>query len=218
MPRGWAIALWVFAALAVVGAGGFWLVSGYRRPPVDPGLRQVAVGSSAFALKAGYFRPSSRSGERTDQLDLAAFYPDFTPAGEPSDVTKQTDLGERFQRTIFVTIRPSDSSLDPAERLTKLYARFLEPDEWSHPGGLVARAFQKGSPFENEELYFAAPEGRAFAARCQKPDQTRKTPNTCAYDFRLNGLDVELRFSAALLSEWEALDSGARGLIAAARR
>jgi len=217
LPRGFVVALWAVAGLAALGAG--WLASSALwRPAPDPGLRQVTVGSATFALKGGYLRASSRGGERNEELDLAAFYPGFAPAADSSDVTKQTDLGERFQRTVFITIRPADSSLDPAERLTKLYARFLESDEWSHPGGLVARAFQKGSPFENEELYFAAPEGRAFAARCQQPDQTRKTPNTCAYDFRLKDLDVELRFSAALLSEWEALNAGARGLIASARR
>ena len=67
-------------------------------------------------------------------------------------------------------------------------------------------------------MYFVAPEGRVFAARCGRPDQTRKTPNSCIYDFRVDNLDVELRFSAALLSEWEKLSAGARGLIEAARR
>ena len=217
MPRGLVLSLWAIASLAALGAGALgW--NAVWRPTAAPGLRQVAVGSAIFALKSTYLRPSSRGGERLDQLDLAAFFPDFSPAGDAGDVTRQSDLGERFQRTVFVTIRPADSSLDPAERLTRLYARFLEPEGWNHPGGLVAHAFQKGSPFENEELYFAAPEGRAFAARCQRPDQTRKTPNTCAYDFRLNDLDVELRFSAALLSEWATLNSGARELLESARR
>jgi hypothetical protein len=67
-------------------------------------------------------------------------------------------------------------------------------------------------------LYFVAPEGRAFAARCGRPDPARTTPNACAYDFRVDGLDVELRFPAALLSEWRTLNDGARGLIAAGRR
>jgi hypothetical protein len=38
------------------------------------------------------------------------------------------------------------------------------------------------------------------------------------YDFRLGDLDVETRFSAALLAEWASLKAGARGLIEAARR
>ena len=43
-------------------------------------------------------------------------------------------------------------------------------------------------------------------------------PNTCLYDFRVGDLDVQMRFSAALLSEWEKLNAGARGLIETARR
>jgi hypothetical protein len=215
---GWAArSLWVVAALAALGVGAFGLTAIWR-PVAENGLRQISVGPTVFSLRAGYLRPSSQGADHVDQLDIADFFPDFSPAGNEIDISKQTDLGERFARTVFIAIRPADSSLDPAERPTRLYARFLEPDGWSHPGGLVARAFQAGSPFENEELYFAAPEGRAFAARCQRPDQTRKTPNTCAYDFRLGDLDVELRFSASLLSEWEALSAGARALILAARR
>lgn len=217
MPRALILSLVAIAALAGLGAVAYG-VSVYLHPAASNGLRQVSVGATIFSLRGDYLRPSSRGGEHLDELDLAAFFPGFAPAGDAGDVKVQTDLGERFQRIVFISIRPSDSSLDPAERLTRLYARFLEADEWTHPGGLAARAFQKGSPFENEELYFAAPEGRAFAARCQQPDQTRKTPNTCAYDFRLGALDVELRFSAALLSDWEALNAGARGLIESARR
>ena len=217
MPRILIISLCAAGALAALVAGAFGF-GALRRSSADPGLRQISVGAATFALKSGYLRSASRAGGRLEQIDMAAFFPGFAPAGDAGDVTQQTDLGERFQRTVFMTIRPSDSSLDPAERMPRLYARFLEPEEWSHPGGLVARAFQKDSPFENEELFFAAPEGRAFATRCQRPDQARKTPNTCAYDFRVDDLDIELRFSAALLSEWEALTAGARGLINSARR
>ena len=209
------IALAGVAALAAAGGA----VTFFRtRPEATPHIRTAFVGPASFTLLSGYLRPSSRGGGRLDQLDLAAFFPDFAPAGDVSDVTGATDLAERFEKLVFVTVRPGDSNLDPAERPAKLYARFLEANEWSHPGGLVARAFQDGSPFEGQELYFVAPEGRDFAARCGRPDASRKTPNSCIYDFRLDGLDVELRFSAAILSEWEKLNAGARGLIEAARR
>ena len=204
-------------ALALVLAGaGLWLH--FPRRDEAPPMRQAVVGPARFTLLSGYFRPSSREGGRLDQLDLAAFFPDFRPAGDVGDVNGDTDLAARFEKLVFITIRPGDSSLDPAERPTRLYARFLEADQWSHPGGLVARAFQAGSPFEGQELYFAEPEGREFAARCGRPDQTQKTPNSCIYDFRLDGLDVELRFPAALLAEWGTLNAGVRGLIEAARR
>jgi hypothetical protein len=202
-------------ALSLAGAGLLWRFEQSRPAPTT---RLAIVGATRFSLLSGYLRPSSRGGGRLDRLDLAAFFPDFAPAGEIDDIDSRTDLAERFQKLVFLTIRPADSDLDPAERPSKLYARFLETDQWSHPGGLVASAFQAGSPFEGQELYFVAPEGRAFAARCGRPDQSQKTPNSCTYDFRVDNLEVELRFSAALLSEWEKLSAGARGLIEAARR
>lgn len=205
------------AALALLLGGAVFFLRFQHREAL-PSTRQAFVGAARFTLLSGYLRPSSRDGGRLDRLDLAAFFPDFAPAGDVGDVNGATDLAERFETLVFITIKPEDSDLDPADRPAKLYARFFETDEWSHPGGLLARAFQDGSPFEGQELYFVAPEGRDFAARCGRPDSSRKTPNACVYDFRLDGLDVELRFSAAILSEWQRLNAGARGLIEAARR
>ena len=96
----------------------------------------------------------------------------------------------------------------------KLYARFLEQTAWNNPGGLIMRRFEKGSPYEREDLYLAPPEGRIFAARCMRPSQPPDgLPNTCITEFRLRGLDAQLRFVPDLLPEWERLMDGARGLI-----
>jgi hypothetical protein len=207
----------VLLGLALVAATGFavWRV---LRPTQGSTTTQAAVGVSTFSLPSGYFRPGSRAGGRVDKLELATFFPNFAPAGDLSDIVGATDLAERHDKLIFITISEADLTLDPADRPAKLYARFLEPDEWTHPGGLIARGFVAGSPFEGEELYYAAPEGREFAARCGRPDPNRTTPNFCIDDFRLDELNVELRFSANLLSEWEKLIAGARGLIQSGRR
>ena len=197
--------------------GGAWALFRFQGGD-EPPTREALVGAARFTLPSGYFRPRSRGGGRLERLELAAFFPDFTPAGAASDIDGKTDLAERYRKLVFIEIRPADSDLDPAERPAKLYARFLEPERSSHPGGLVAAAFQAGSPFEGEALYFVAPEGRVFAARCGRPDGAQKTPRACAYDFRTGDIDVELRFSPALLADWEKLNAGARGLIAAARR
>jgi hypothetical protein len=210
-------ALWLGVATLAAGLCYAAVAPFFEARPTSP-TREAVVGAARFVMLRGYLRPQSRGGGRLESLDLAAYFPDFTPAGEAHDVSAKTDLSERYDKLVFIAIKPADSGLDPADRTAKLYARFLEPDQWSHPGGLVAAAFQAGSPFEGQELYFVAPAGRVFAAVCGRPDQERKTPNACAYDFRLGDLDVELRFSAALLSEWERLSAGARGLIAAARR
>jgi len=210
----------LFLAVAVVAPAAFATLpfTGAWRRTEAPRPVQASVGSAVFTLPSNYFRPASRAGGRMEQLDLAAFFPNFVAAGDMVEINGRTDLAARFDQTVFLSIRPADASLDPAERPTRLYARFLEADSWSHPGGLIARAFQAGSPFEGDELFFAAPEGREFAARCRKPDQMRKTPNSCIYEFRSGELDVELRFSATLLADWEKLNAGARGLIEEARR
>ena len=139
----------------------------------------MTVGAERLTLASAYLRPSGAGA-----ADLVAFFPDFTPAGGFADVAAATDLDDRFARLVFIGLKPADPTLDPAERTARLYQRFLDENSWSHPGGLVARAFVDGSPFEGDELFYVAPEGRDFAARCRRPDPARKTPNTCIADFR----------------------------------
>jgi len=209
--RSWTIALVAaVAALALVGAGAF----AYRHLAAPTSRFAVAtVGAERLKLASAYLRPI-----RSGAVELVAFFPGFTPAGDFADVAAATDVDDRFGRLVFIAVTPADPGLDPAERTARLYQRFLDDNSWSHPGGLVARAFVDGSPFEGDELFYVAPEGRDFAARCRRPDPSRKTPNTCIAVFRLGDLDVELRFAASLLSQWSALKEGARGLVEAAKR
>ncbi len=169
----------------------------------------MEIGGERLSVKRAYIRGSAPDGG----VELAAFYPDFKPAGRSNDIDSHSDIAERFQRLIFLTLKPADPKIDPVERTARLYTRFLEETTWSHPGGLIARAFEPGSPFEGDELFYVAPEGRQFAARCRRPDSARKTPNTCIATFRSGAMDVDVRFSAALLGDWESLMAGARGLI-----
>jgi hypothetical protein len=209
----------LIVALGLVAlAGALAILAPTLRAPSPTRAVAISLGAERLTLAGAYLRPDSRQGGPMDVLQLAAFFPDFSPAGETGDVDAHTDLAERLARTVFLTARAADSSLDPAERPARLYQRFLDENSWSHPGGLVARAFVDGSPFEGDELYYVAPDGREFAARCRRPDPARKTPNTCIADFRLGDLDVEMRFSAGLLAQWESLKAGARGLIESARR
>jgi hypothetical protein len=200
----------VAAAVALVAGGAL----AYRHLAAPtPRFAVATVGGERLTLASAYLRPN-----RDGAAELVAFFPDFTPAGGFVDIAAATDLDDRFARLVFIWLKPADPALDPAERTARLYQRFLDENSWSHPGGLVARAFVDGSPFEGDELFYVAPEGRDFAARCRRPDPARKTPNTCIAEFRLGDLDVELRFAASLLSQWSALKEGARGLIEAAKR
>lgn len=197
-------------AAAMVIAASLW-----RQPAAAPAIIQASLGKARLAVPPAYARfPSDHAGGAPDRIDLAASFPDFQPAGLPSGLAHQIDLQERTDRTIFFTLKAEDATLPPADRPARLYARFLSEVVWSHPGGLQMRRFQPGSPYETEELYIAPPEGRAFFARCMKPNEKQDgLPDTCVTEFRQNGIDAQLRFSPALLPDWERMIEGAKTLL-----
>ena len=118
---------------------------------------------------------------------------------------------------VFLTVSAKDEILDPAERPMQLYARFLQAETISGPGGLVARQFEKGSPYDLEQLYVAPPDGKDFFARCPNVEGAAAPGDSCISMFRVDGLDVELRFAPELLENWDALNTGARGFISQIR-
>jgi hypothetical protein len=207
----------LLAAAALVGAVyGANALFRHSQQPVR--IVEASIGDAKFAVLSSFLRPASRQDGPASSLEAALFFPEFTAAGDFGDVTARTNLDRRLAETVFVVIKERDPRLDPADRTARLYERFLDETTWTHPGGLIARAFTDDSPFRGDELYFTAPEGREFAARCRKPDPAARTPNTCLADMRSGDVDVEIRFSAALLSEWRKLRDGARGFVEAARR
>jgi hypothetical protein len=208
------IAIVFLVGLIALGGAGY---AGYALLAHDEPEHAIVVevGGERLSLSSLYWRLGARGGAAPE---IAAFFPDFRPGGGVDDINAHTDVAERFQRLVFLTLRPADPKIDPAERTSRLYLRFLVDTSWSHPGGLTARAFEDGSPFEGDELFYVQPEGREFAARCRRPDPSRGTPNTCISVIRSGGLDIEIRFSSELLGDWQALVSGARGLIETARR
>ena len=70
-----ALILALAGAAAIVVAPRF----GAREPARDVA---VALGGERFTLAAAYLRASARRGGAADALELAAFYPDFSPAGD----------------------------------------------------------------------------------------------------------------------------------------
>lgn len=211
MRRVW---LSIPAALALLAALAMERRLAAPRGDEAAAIARVSVGDVALRLRNAYLRPAPEE----DAVELAAFYPGFLPAGRSDDIDAHTDLDARRQRIVVLTLRPADPRLDPADRTARLYLRFLEASGGSHPGGLAARAFAAGSPFEGDELFYAPPEGRAFAARCPRTDGRGPDIGACVAVFRSGDIDVELRFSPQLLGDWQALTAGARSLIAAATR
>ena len=182
----------------------------FKAPKAPAGLAimETTVGGVRLRFDPAYLPDAgSRSSA---QLELVTVFPELRPMPKP---TKAVPV-PASEAIIVFRIEPQDATIDPSERPTKLYARFLKTESWSHPGGLIMRRFETGSPYEREDLYLAPPEGRRFAARCQAPpSKPDGLPDTCLWDFRLSGLDVQMRFAPDLLASWELLAERGRGLM-----
>ncbi len=173
----------------------------------------VQLGKVRLAIPSTYIRnPEARRAGEFLEIELAASASDFRPAPRPRKL--RPDLEDASAGTIYLNLREQEKTIDPSERPARLYVRFLEAEQWTHPGGLVLRHFESASPFGREDLYMAPPEGRVFAARCMRPQQPPDgLPNTCIAEIRLQGLDLRMRFSPELLSDWERITLGVRGLV-----
>ncbi|MDE2363533.1 MAG: hypothetical protein KGM42_12710 [Hyphomicrobiales bacterium] len=202
----------VCLAILLLGAGATtWLF--LRRGPAGADYVEARVGDLRLAYPAAYARfPPGRNGGRLDSLEIAATFPDLRPAGEAT--LPLTGVKPGSPALVFLSIGPAERKLDPADLVSMLYSRFLEADVVETDNGLIRRAFQDGSPYDGEDLYFAPPEGRAFAARCAKPTVPPDgLPETCIAALREQGADVEMRFTTALLPQWEKLAEGMRALV-----
>lgn len=209
--------------LAVIACMGLAVVAAIATPvlllrPRSGGTNQTAaeIGPVTIVYQPAYARfGPGRGGGRLDRLELAFTFPDLRAAGEagaalPSDESVEPGA----HQLVFLTLRKEDEAADPAERTGQIYSRFLESDVWQEEAGLVMRRFETGSPYQREELHFVPPEGRVFAARCMRPTQPPSDlPSTCLAALRLDGLDVDIRFSPTLLPQWEALTDGVRRLV-----
>ncbi len=199
----------IATVLGGVGAGlaAHALIRG-QNARLAPEPIPVTFAGLRLVVPSDYVRGGAESGNR---LNVVMRHPDMGPA---ADVRSHGDPAS----LVFLAIMPSDGEMDPGQRVQDLYGRFFEPDAWRNPGGLLMRRFQAGSPYEDEELYLAPPDGREFAARCRKAGRTgeRQTDlvgESCLWRFRREGADIQVRFSPERLPQWEALAAGVRARI-----
>jgi hypothetical protein len=197
--------------LALLGAAAgialFWWSS---RP--SPGVREpipVMIGGAAFQIPPAFVRAGAlpRPGTQ-DRVDLALAFPGLEPPVQGGPSTN-----------VFLALLREDGVVDPSDRVDQIYGRFLEPDIWQNPGGLLLRRFSAESPYADEELFISPPDGRMFTARCRKPPpagQPRAVDigESCLWRFRINGADAQVRFPPELLPQWELLAEGLRARIA----
>ncbi len=194
----WGLSLVILALVAGLTAGGAWWA---HRPPPPPTSLDMRVGSERLVVPSDYLGPRrAETGREVGMVRLRLTWPELKPpiGGDKAEV--------------HLTIRPADPDTDPTAQFAKL-ARFLEPGAWSNPGGLVARNFKKGSPFEHDELYLSLPDGQDFFARCTADIGATRLDEGCRAVLKHGPFDLALRFPRDALVEWRALSDGARGVV-----
>ena len=154
-----------------------------------------------FAYAGAYARDdATAAGGAVDRLSFLAPVPGFGPLSAK---------GAGATQTLTQSPTPKDNGPDPGERAATVDARFLVPATLEGPDGLVRRQFEPGSPYDFEELYLATPDGRRFSARCPAP-QVSAPNEACLSTFRDGAIDVEPRYTASLLDQWDTLYGRAR--------
>jgi hypothetical protein len=205
--------IFLFVGPTLVIGGGLAL----RRSSiaVAPPPVMLKIGEVQLRFAPAYLRQGA-SGE-PDRVELLALAPDFIPVARPKSLPSPSEADQSGRDQVFLTLTPAANlasgaapELSPADR----YGRFLAADAQMGEGGLLRRSFEANSPFAGEELYLAPPDGRAFFARCRHaPSPADGLPETCLSQLHVEGLDVLLRFSPALLADWENLRAKAVSLV-----
>jgi hypothetical protein len=165
----------------------------------DPGRLPVSVGTTLFNVPAHAFRVKvqKHSGPQ-ERVDLGFLYPSLEAPDGPKRLSADT-VEEAVQPIdrLFLSIAAHHDVLAPEIRLRTIYPRYLGPTSPPQPDGLTVRAFRDGSPYANEDLFFAETPG--IAARCTRD---AATPGMCLSERRIGGADLTFRFPRAWMAQW----------------
>ena len=165
----------------------------------NPARLPVSIGGTLFNVPTVAVRMKiQRHSGPQERVDLSFAFPSLEPPNAPKHVS--TDTLEETVRPIdriFLSISAHHDSLAPDTRLRTIYPRYLE--QASSPGrdGLTMRAFREGTPYSNEDLFFASTP--SLNARCTR-DAT--TPGMCLSERRIDGADLTFRFPRSWLAQW----------------
>ena len=168
-------------------------------PSNGPARLPISIGNTLFNVPTAAIRMKiQRHSGRQERVDLSFAYPSL----EPPDATKHvsTDALEEAMQPIdriFLSISAHGDTLAPDTRIRTIYPRYLE--QGSSPGqdGLTMRAFRDGTPYGNEDLFFATTPN--LTARCSRD---AATPGMCLSERRIDGADLMFRFPRSWLAQW----------------
>jgi hypothetical protein len=165
----------------------------------DPARLPVSIGATLFNVPTAAIRMKiqRRSGAQ-ERIDLNFAFPSLETPEAPKHVSADS-VEEALQPIdrIFLSISAHHDSLAPDIRVRTIYPRYLEDVVTPEQDGLTMRAFRDGSPYSNEDMFFAgAPD---INARCTRD---AATPGMCLSERRIEGADLTFRFPRSWLEKW----------------
>jgi hypothetical protein len=165
----------------------------------DPARLPMSIGGTLFNVPTAAIRMKiqRRSGAQ-ERVDLNFAFPSLQAPEAPKHVSADSveDAVQPIDR-IFLSISAHHDSLAPDARVRTIYPRYLEEATTAGQDGLTTRAFRDGSPYGNEDLFFASAPN--INARCSRD---AATPGMCLSERRIEGADLTFRFPRSWLEKW----------------
>ena len=165
----------------------------------SPARLPVSIGATLFNVPTTAIRMKiQRHSGPQERIDLSFAYPSLGAPDAPKHVSADT-VEEAIQPIdrIFLSIAAHHDTLAPDARVRTIYPRYLEQASMPGQDGLTMRAFRDGTPYSNEDLFFANTPN--LNARCSRD---AATPGMCLSERRIDGADLTFRFPRSWLAQW----------------
>lgn len=221
-----------FTALVILVAAAAAFISYVLWPtwpstpiPLDAPAIPVTVAGVLFDVPPAAIRAAvQRHPGPHERIDLDFMWPSLAPPqadGKSADKSADKPVKVESDGTVvpansndrlFVTIAGLGAVLPPAERLSSIYARYVEAQAVAGPDGLAILPFRAGTPYEGEDLVYLGADPEKFFARCSRP--ARSVPGTCIHERVIDAAGITLRFPRDWLADWRNLAAGFERLMA----
>jgi hypothetical protein len=201
----------VLIVAAATGCVSYLLWPTWPSEPLalDAPALPVTVGGVLFEVPPAAMRAKlQRHTGQHERIDLVFSWPELSPANErtmrdsgPIDEENATAaLAEAENDRLFVTIVALAGMLPPLERLRTIYPRYVVTQVAAGPDGLAVLPFRSGTPYDGEDLVYAANNPEQFFARCTRAAGT--VPGTCISERAIDGAQITIRFPRDWLTDW----------------
>jgi hypothetical protein len=194
-------------ALASAAAAGAIALVAYLLWPTwgtdaasDPARLPLSVGGTLFNVPPMAIRMKiQRHTGPQERVDLNFEFPSLAFPEAPKHVSADTveDAAMQPISRIFLSISAHHDAMAPEVRMNTIYPRYLDQATTPPQDGLTMRAFRDGTPYGNEDLFFA--DTPHLDARCTRDGAT---PGMCLSERRIGGADLTFRFPRNWLAQW----------------